>query len=177
MNPYASFQFSDALKPVLSETPAAQAARQQWLRSYEQMQQSWMRSVRDLFGHCDALLRESESLQDTVLDRYSDWLRGWTGTAEDETAAADGAAREVSVAPAAAGPAVPLEDDLTRIQGVGRIVQQRLKGVGVVSFHQIATWTDTEIAYIENNVLGRSYSGRVSREGWQVQAKELLKES
>ena len=60
---------------------------------------------------------------------------------------------------------------------MGKIVQQRLNHVGVVSFQQIASWTDTEIAYIENNVLGNSFSGRVSHDRWQAQAKEFLKEA
>lgn len=178
MNPHASFQVPDALKPFLNEPEAAQAERRYRLRGYEQVQQSWLRSTRDLFAHCDILLREGQSLQDSVLARYFDWVRGWSGTPTGtRPSAVEEPAAQAAAKPAAPAQQAPVQDDLTRIQGVGKIVQQRLNNVGVVSFQQIATWTDTEIAYIENNVLGNSFSGRVSHDRWQSQAKALLKEA
>jgi len=178
MNPYASFRAPDALKPFLSEPEAAQAVRRQWLHGCEQAQQSWLRSTRDFVAHCDALLREGQSLQNSALARYVDWVNGWTGTpAGTEPSAVVKPLAKAADQPVAAAQEVPAKDDLTRIRGVGKIVQQRLNHVGVVSFQQIASWTDTEIAYIENNVLGNSFSGRVSHDRWQAQAKEFLKEA
>ncbi len=178
MNPNAAFQLPDSLKPFLSEPEAAQTVRRHWLHGCEQVQQSWLRSSRDLFAHCDTMLREGQNLQDSVLANYFDWVRGWTGTPTGaRPSAVKKPAAQAAAKPAAPAQEAPVQDDLTRIQGVGKIVQERLNRVRVVSFQQIATWTDTEIAYIENNVLGNSFAGRVNRDRWQAQAKEFLKEA
>ncbi len=174
MNPYPSFQLPDALKPFLSELESAQTVRRHWLHECERVQQSWLRSTRGLFAHCDAMLREGQTLQDSMLAQYFEWVKGWTGAGAAPSTSATPAV-ETAVEPAAPVTEIPPEDDLTRIQGVGKVVQHRLNKVGVFSFHQIATWTDTEIAYIENNVLGSRFSGRVRRERWQRQAQELMK--
>ncbi len=173
MNPYPSFQFPDALKPFLSEPESAQAMRRHWLQEYERVQKSWLRSTRGLFAHYDAMLREGQNLQDSMLAQYFDWVKGWTGAGAGPAASVKPAV-EASAEPVAPLTAIPPEDDLTRIQGVGKVVQHRLNKVGVFSFQQIAAWTDTEIAYIENNVLGSRFSGRVRRERWQAQARELM---
>ena len=178
MNTQASFQPPDAFKRFLGEPWAAQAVQRHWLHGCAQVQQSWMRSTRDLFGHCDALLREGQSLQDSVLTHYFDWVRDWTGgAAADRSSSTEKPVPQAGVQPASPAQEVLVEDDLTRIRGVGRVVQHRLNCVGVVSFDQIATWTDMEIAYIENNVLGSAYAGCIKREHWQEQAKELLEDT
>ena len=109
-----------------------------------------------------------------MLAQYFDWVKGWTGAGAGPAASVKPAV-EATAEPVAPLTAIPQEDDLTRIQGVGKVVQHRLNKVGVFSFQQIAAWTDTEVAYIENNVLGSRFSGRVRRERWQAQARELMK--
>ncbi len=176
MNPYPSFQLPDALKPFLSEPEAAQTMRRHWLHGCERVQESWLRSTRGLFAHCDAMLREGQTLQDSMLAQYFEWVKGWTGTPVGAKPTAPvKPATAATVEPVAPVKTPPSEDDLTLIQGVGKVVQHRLNKVGVISFEQVAAWSDTEIAYIENNVLGSRFSGRVSREGWQTQAKALMK--
>ncbi len=177
MTPYASFQLPDALNPFLGEPRVVKAVQRHWLHGYEQLQQSWMRSTRGLLGHCDALLREGQYLQDSVLSHYFDWVRDWTGAAVDRSSVTEKPVPRARVQPASPAQEVLVEDDLTRIRGVGRVVQHRLNCVGVVSFEQIAAWTEMEIAYIENNVLGSAFAGCVKREHWQEQAKELLEDT
>ena len=175
MTPYSSFQLPDAWKPFLGQPPVAEAMRQQWLHGCERVQESWIRSNRDLVGHCNALLREGRSLQTSVLGHYFEWVRNWTRTPfGGKPAAAKKPETETTDRSTEPAQSVPTCDDLTRIKGVGRAVQQRLNNVGVVSFRQIASWTDTEIAYIENNVLGGAFAGCVSREQWQAQARDFL---
>ena len=173
MNPYPSFQLPDALKPFLSEPESAQTMRRHWLHECERVQKSWLRNARGLFAHYDAMLREGQNLQDSMLAHYFDWVKGWTGAGAGPTPSVKPAV-EAAAEPVTPVTAIPPEDDLTCIQGVGKVVQHRLNKVGVFSFQQIATWTDTEIAYIENNVLGSRFSGRVRRERWQAQARELM---
>jgi large subunit ribosomal protein L21 len=63
-------------------------------------------------------------------------------------------------------------DDLTQISGVGPVIVKKLNGEGVTTFAQIAAWSDADVAAIEEKL---SFKGRVGREDWIKQAKELAK--
>lgn len=62
-------------------------------------------------------------------------------------------------------------DDLKRIKGVGPKLEAMLNQMGVWHFHQIASWGDAEIAWVDENLEG--FKGRISRDDWVGQAKEL----
>lgn len=63
-------------------------------------------------------------------------------------------------------------DNLKRIKGIGALVEQKLQGLGITSFSQIAAWTNEDISRI-NEAL--SFSGRIEREDWIGQAEMLAK--
>jgi large subunit ribosomal protein L21 len=63
-------------------------------------------------------------------------------------------------------------DDLTEISGVGPVIVKKLSDAGVTTFAQVAAWTDADVAAIEEKL---SFKGRVGREEWIKQAKELAK--
>ena len=63
-------------------------------------------------------------------------------------------------------------DDLTKLSGVGPVIVKKLHEQGVTTFAQIAAWTDADVEEIEEKL---SFKGRVEREGWIDQAKELNK--
>ena len=63
-------------------------------------------------------------------------------------------------------------DDLTKLSGVGPVLEQKLHDAGVTSFAQIAAWTEAEIAEFDEKL---SFKGRIEREGWVDQAKDLAK--
>lgn len=71
---------------------------------------------------------------------------------------------EVTTAPLAG-------DDLTRLKGVGPKLSARLKELGVVSFAQIAGWSDADLAVVDAQ-LG-TFAGRPARDGWVEQARFL----
>ena len=76
---------------------------------------------------------------------------------------------EAKAAPkAAAGGA----DDLKKLSGVGPALEKKLHEGGVTSFAQIAAWTEADIAEFDEKL---SFKGRIEREGWVEQAKELTK--
>ena len=87
---------------------------------------------------------------------------------------------EVSAAPApkaapkkAAAAAAPAgADDLKKLSGVGPALEKKLLAAGVTTFAQIAAWTEAEIAEFDEKL---SFKGRIEREGWVEQAKELAK--
>ncbi len=62
-------------------------------------------------------------------------------------------------------------DDLKRIKGVGPKLEKLLNSLGFYHFDQIATWTEAEIAWVDQNLEG--FKGRVSRDNWVEQARAL----
>lgn len=62
-------------------------------------------------------------------------------------------------------------DDLKMIKGVGPKLEELLHKMGFFHFDQIASWTDREVAWVDENLEG--FKGRVSRDNWVEQAKKL----
>lgn len=85
-------------------------------------------------------------------------------------AAAKKAAPAAKAAPAEAAPAGA--DDLKKLSGVGPALEKKLLAAGVTTFAQIAAWSDADIAEFDEKL---SFKGRIEREGWVDQAKELAK--
>ena len=63
-------------------------------------------------------------------------------------------------------------DNLKAIAGVGPKLEQVLNGLGVRSYEQIASWTDKEIASIEETL---GFEGRIVRDDWVGQATTLAR--
>ena len=62
-------------------------------------------------------------------------------------------------------------DDLTAITGVGPRIAEVLNSLGIWTYEQIAGWLPEHETWIENHL---SFKGRVSRETWVGQAKDLI---
>ncbi len=62
------------------------------------------------------------------------------------------------------------KDDLTRINGIGPVIEETLNGMGIFHFHQIAAFTESDIEMVNDDI---SFPGRIEREEWIKQAKEL----
>ena len=75
---------------------------------------------------------------------------------------------KAEAAPAAAAGA----DDLKKLSGVGPALEKKLLAAGVTTFAQIAAWSPEDVAAIDEQL---SFKGRIEREGWIEQAKELAK--
>jgi large subunit ribosomal protein L21 len=63
-------------------------------------------------------------------------------------------------------------DDLSKLTGVGPVLVKKLVEAGVTSFAQIAAWSVEDIAAIDEKL---NLKGRVERDDWIAQAKELTK--
>ncbi len=74
-------------------------------------------------------------------------------------------AAKAKAAPAAAG-----ADDLKQLSGVGPALEKKLHESGVTTFAQIAAWTEADVEEFGEKL---SFKGRIEREGWIEQAKEL----
>lgn len=80
-----------------------------------------------------------------------------------------------AAASAAAAAAVPASsgdgDDLTRINGVGPVLKDKLNALGITTFQQIADLTPEGVAEIDEQL---NFKGRIEREEWIEQAKKLV---
>ena len=62
-------------------------------------------------------------------------------------------------------------DDLTKIKGIGRVLNDKLHKLGVTTFRQIADFTEDDIARVDEVL---DFPGRIEREKWVEQAKAIV---
>lgn len=62
-------------------------------------------------------------------------------------------------------------DDLKKILGIGSVLEEKLHDMGIYHFHQIAAFTDEDIANVNTHL---NFPGRIERDEWVAQAKELM---
>jgi len=97
---------------------------------------------------------------------------GLAVAAAPKKAAAKKAAPKKEAAPKAEAKAAAGGDDLKQLSGVGPALEKKLHAAGVTTFAQIADWTADDVAAMDEKL---SFKGRIEREGWIEQAKELAK--
>jgi len=96
---------------------------------------------------------------------------GSVSVAATEAAAPAKAAARKPAARAKAKPAAAARgDDLKALSGVGPALEKKLHEAGVTSFAQIAAWSPEDVAAMDEKL---SFKGRIEREGWIEQAKDL----
>ncbi len=61
-------------------------------------------------------------------------------------------------------------DDLKKISGVGPVLEGKLNDLGIYHFSQIAAFSADDIAMIDDKL---NFKGRIDRDNWLTQAKEL----
>jgi large subunit ribosomal protein L21 len=62
-------------------------------------------------------------------------------------------------------------DDISLIAGIGPKNEKALHEMGITTFAQIAAWTEADVLAVEENI---KMKGRIAREEWIEQAKELM---
>ena len=63
-------------------------------------------------------------------------------------------------------------DDLKMIKGVGPALEKKLNELGFWHFDQIAGWRKKEVEWVDDNL---NFKGRIERDDWIKQAKQLAK--
>jgi predicted flap endonuclease-1-like 5' DNA nuclease len=71
--------------------------------------------------------------------------------------------------PALLGPGAP--DDLKLIVGIGPVLERMLHQLGVATYRQIARWTERDIDEFDARL--PEFPGRIRRDAWVTQAREL----
>jgi large subunit ribosomal protein L21 len=79
--------------------------------------------------------------------------------------------KAAEAAPLAAPIASSAADDISLIAGIGPKILKGLNDLGITTFAQIASWTDADVERIETEL---KQKGRVAREEWIEQARELM---
>ena len=98
-------------------------------------------------------------------------IKAAVGAGSVSSAAPVAAAKPAAKAKAAPAPAAAAgSDDLKKLSGVGPALEKKLHAAGVRTFAQIAAWTGADVAAMDEQL---SFKGRIEREGWIAQAKEL----
>jgi predicted flap endonuclease-1-like 5' DNA nuclease len=69
------------------------------------------------------------------------------------------------------GPRGGKADDLKQITGIGPKLEEKLNGLGIYHYSQIAGWSDGDIARIDAELQAK---GRVERDNWVGQAAALM---
>lgn len=65
-------------------------------------------------------------------------------------------------------------DDLKQIAGIGPRLEQKLNSLGIWHYEQIASWTQANIDWVNSAI---SFRGRIERERWVSQAKDLVQKA
>jgi len=60
-------------------------------------------------------------------------------------------------------------DDLTSLKGIGAVSEERLAGIGVTRFAQIASWSDEDLESVAVRI--KVSAERIRREDWVGQAR------
>ena len=68
------------------------------------------------------------------------------------------------------GTAKSPQEKLTTIKGIGPVLEKKLRGLGVTRISQIADWGQEDIDRISEHL---NFKGRIEREEWIKQAKDL----
>jgi NADH-quinone oxidoreductase subunit E len=114
-----------------------------------------------------------------VLAEVSRTAHGIADEADAEGARATEAA--VAIADSMTGPSGPAKpkgiarpeivDDLKAISGIGPKLEQVLNGLGIWTYDQIASLTQAEIAWLDEEL---GFVGRIGRDDWTGQASQLV---
>lgn len=64
------------------------------------------------------------------------------------------------------------KDDLTKIKGVGGFIETKLNSIGIYTYKQISNLTTEDIDTVTDLI--QFFPGRIARDDWKGQAKNLL---
>lgn len=120
----------------------------------------------------------AEAVAATVAPAIPDDMAEAAPVVEAMEEAADAAETAVETAAETAAPALlyasapDAVDDLKLIKGVGPKLESELNGMGIYTFAQVASLTEANLAWIDDNL--STFKGRSVRDDWIGQASKLL---
>ena len=139
---------SRAEGPVITPAPPSDSEREQ---SEDESAESWL--ARELAEERHRLFRALADARDETA-RYRQLLIDLENNAPP---------------PLLGSPTAP--DDLKLIVGIGPVLERMLQQLGISTYRQIARWTERDID--EFNARLPEFPGRIRRDAWVTQAREL----
>lgn len=118
--------------------------------------------------------RRNGHRQDLTSVTITEILTGGAKPAAKAKAAKPAAVADAPAAPKAASApkaGATKADDISLIGGIGPKILKALNDMGITTLTQVAAWTPADVERIEADI---KQKGRVAREEWIEQAKELL---
>lgn len=118
--------------------------------------------------------RRNGHRQDLTVVKITEILTGGAKPSEAVKKAepkAEAPAAKAKASGTEAAPAATVVDDVKMIGGVGPALEKKLAALGVTSLKQIAEFTAADIERVDAEL---NFKGRIEREEWVEQAKELL---
>jgi large subunit ribosomal protein L21 len=94
-----------------------------------------------------------------------------TGGGKPKKAAAKSEAASKKAKPAEAPAAPEFNDDVKLIGGIGPALEKKLAALDITSLKQIADWSAADIERVDTEL---AFKGRIEREEWVQQAKDLI---
>ena len=64
-------------------------------------------------------------------------------------------------------------DDLKVIKGIGKVIEEKLNAIGILTYEHLSKLTDAQIDALDDAV--GSFRGRIERDDWKGQALEWAK--
>jgi large subunit ribosomal protein L21 len=110
--------------------------------------------------------RKAGHRQELTRVRITEILTGG-GKPDKAAAKSEAAPKKAKAAPAAA----EFNDDVTLIAGIGPALEKKLAALDITSLKQIADWSAADIERVDAEL---AFKGRIEREEWVQQAKDLI---
>ncbi len=157
----------DALREELAVAQQASADEQARHRATEAELEA-VRTERDMEAGQAASLRDELAAAVAEPDDAPAWSVG-------RPVAGESRRRIAEVFRAAQFDAAPVDssiDDLTAINGIGPVLGQQLRGLGITTFRQIAALSAADVARVDAVL---KFKGRIGRERWIEQAQGILR--
>ncbi|ETW11782.1 NADH dehydrogenase subunit E [Roseivivax marinus] len=129
-------------------------------------------AVADADAETGAMVKPSKALPGQ--QELSERKGSWRYEGNDTTSSAAGGASNGSAGSkptTMSGPREGGADDLKKIKGIGPKLEDLCHSLGIYHFDQIASWTDAEVEWVDDNLEG--FKGRVTRDEWVAQARDL----
>ena len=139
------------------------AERARLVRSFE----SETAALRRTLTARDATLQQHGELDADRRRTYDDLARARAETARYRQLVVD--LENNALPPLLDGPGAP--DDLKLIVGVGPVLERMLHQLGVMTYRQIARWTERDIDEFDARL--PEFPGRIRRDAWVTQARAL----
>jgi large subunit ribosomal protein L21 len=142
-------------------------------KSSKKLQHAIQKKLEKLFvksGKHETLMTRIEALEKELGELRQ--MVGGSLKAEKPAPGKPAEKRAVTKKPVARKTAAPkVKNSLQGIKGIGAVIEKKLLEYGVNSIDQIAAWSDKDVDDFSQRL---NFKGRIEREKWVEQAKELL---